>query len=173
MIWHVFSGEMKMQVDAPTVKTAFIKALRVADLETCNRFIGAFEHGGSRYGDKTLWSLTEFYLAEAGYTDIGGGLWRKQDTGDDLSSTGGAGRSQKRGKDAGTIKPSVKENISTIALEKHSKPDDKPQKMQKRSEREVDSLRPNRESITSMVNDVRCKNCGTLVKPGQIHNCSP
>ena len=76
MKWHIVSGDVRFQVDAPTVDKAFVVALQNLPLEQFGIFLCGFEHGVDPNGRNTWWGLTENYLEDAGYEKIGEHKWR-------------------------------------------------------------------------------------------------
>ena len=64
MRYHILTGMVRMQVDAPTLDAAFISVLRVVPLDKCSALICGYEH--SKNLEDVKWGLTEWNLDRAG-----------------------------------------------------------------------------------------------------------
>lgn len=84
-----------MQVTVATLEAAFVSTLRTVPLEKCSILICGYEHGKSLDDPDTRWALTEWYLKEAGYEQIGEHRWKK-DRGTNVPSSGNSGLNLKR-----------------------------------------------------------------------------
>lgn len=129
MKYHILTGDVRMQVEAPTLEKAFSEVLRRSQLDRCSVLICGFEHGKKFTDDDTRWGLTEWYLKDAGYRQIGEHQWRAPVT--NVESSGKRGSTQKKEKVVSTSQPSPPPvNISKTDSTAPSIQDTKPQARQ-------------------------------------------
>jgi hypothetical protein len=131
MKWHVVSGDVRLQVKAPTVDAAFTIALKTFQLDRFGMFLCGYEHGKDPNGPETWWGLTEHYLESAGYQKIGETQWKEKVP--RLFNSFKRGSVAKREPDVPTPQPSVPAPTSKTVSAEPSMPD---AELEKSSERE-------------------------------------